>query len=644
MLLEWRNRHFFLLDLLLLPVCVYASYAIRLDTLIPDVRWWPGMALLAVAVTVCTPLIFRRVGIYARFWRYASIDELLLLVGAWSVTVVVAGFLTWLTHRLVNGEWLVPRSIPLILLLVGLVAMAGPRLAMRVLSRRLPPLQAGQVMKPVVIMGAGDAGTMIVRELQQNPHVGLQAVAFLDDDPSKHDMVIHGLRVLGDRRKIPELAHEGIKQVIIAMPTAAGKQIREVVDQCSASGIQARIVPGYYELLDGKIGLNQLRNVEIHDLLRRAPVQTDIAAVRDLLRGKRVLVTGGGGSIGGELARQIAQCLPSELILLGHGENSIFETVEELNSRSNGVGVRGVIADVRFPERIQQVFELERPEIVFHTAAHKHVPLMEANPGEAVLNNVFGTQTVLNAAVANGVARLVMISSDKAVYPTNIMGATKRVAELLVRQAAAGTGLPYVAVRFGNVLGSRGSVLHTFRRQIAAGGPVTVTDPEVTRYFMTIPEAVQLVLQASVLGHGGEVFVLDMGEPVRILDLATDLIRLSGLELGRDIDIAYVGLRPGEKQFEELFVEGEDYRRTQHQRIFVVENGDASVPEGLETSVLTLVNAAHAGCRDEIVQWLQVLVPEYRPETVVDRAAGDRGTVDGEPATGSPDPAAQRGH
>lgn len=613
MFFEWRNRHFFLLDLLLLPLCVYVGYVIRLETLRPAARWWPGMGLLMIAVMVVTPIIFRRAGVYARFWRYASIDELLLLAGAWSITVVVAIAVAWLTHSLVMEEWIVPRSIPLILLLTGLVGIAGPRLLARVIARRQPHLPAGQVMKPVAIMGAGDSGAMIVRELAQNPQVGLRAVAFLDDDPAKRDIVIHGLRVQGDRHMIPQLAQEGIKQVIIAMPTAAGKQIREIVHLCNAVGVQAQIVPGVYELLGGRVTINQLRKVEIDDLLRRAPVQTDIAAVRELLNGKRVLITGGGGSIGGELTRQVAMCWPQEIILMGHGENSIFEIVEEMHNRPNMPEVRGVIADVRFPDRVRRVFADEQPEIVFHAAAHKHVPLMEAHPGEAVLNNILGTQSVLDAAKESEVERLVLISTDKAVHPTNVMGATKRVAELLLHRTAAETGRPYVAVRFGNVLGSRGSVLHTFRRQIAAGGPVTVTDPEVKRYFMTIPEAVQLVLQASVLGHGGEVFVLDMGEPVRIVDLAADLIRLSGLELGRDIDIRFTGLRPGEKRFEELFIDGENYRRTAHQQIFIAANASAFVPDTLAWDLSKLYAAARADRHSDIVEWLRRLVPEYQP-------------------------------
>ncbi|RME59106.1 MAG: polysaccharide biosynthesis protein, partial [Caldilineae bacterium] len=365
------------------------------------------------------------------------------------------------------------------------------------------------------IMGAGDAGAMIAREMRNNAHVGLEPVGFVDDDLGKHDVRIHNVPVLGSRQDIPALVREyKVQQVIIAMPSAPGKVVREVVQMCEQAGVQARIIPGIPELLDGRVSLQQVREVEIADLLRREPVQTDIGAVRALIRGRRVLVTGGGGSIGSELCRQIWRCGPAELILLGHGENSIFDIHNELRGSEPGMVISPesgawsaqspvltpIIADVRFAERVRTVFEETRPEIVFHAAAHKHVPLMEMNPAEAITNNVLGTRNVVEAALAVDVEHFVMISTDKAVNPTSIMGASKRVAELIVHRAAQQSGKAYVAVRFGNVLGSRGSVIHTFRRQIAQGGPVTVTDPEMKRFFMTIPEAVQLVMQASVLG------------------------------------------------------------------------------------------------------------------------------------------------
>jgi FlaA1/EpsC-like NDP-sugar epimerase len=464
---------------------------------------------------------------------------------------------------------------------------------------------------------------MVVRELRQNPQMGLVPVGFIDDDAGKHGVLLQRVRVLGGRTAIPELVRErGVDQVIIAMPSAPGKTIRDIVTICEEAGVRARILPGIYELLGGSVKLNQLRDVQIDDLLRREPVQTDIAQVDGLLRGKRVLVTGAGGSIGSELCRQIIRCCPASLVLLGHGENSIFDIHNELRRELDGPAgpcplhqkpaLIPVIADVRFAERLQGIFSKHRPEVVFHAAAHKHVPLMEANLGDAITNNILGTLRVVEASAQAGVEHLVLISTDKAVNPTSIMGATKRVAECIVQAAARRTDRAYVAVRFGNVLGSRGSVVPFFQKQIAAGGPVTVTHPEVRRYFMTIPEAVQLVLQAATMGRGSEVFVLDMGEPVRIADLARDLIRLSGLEPERDIEIKYTGLRPGEKLFEELFNVGEDYGRTEHEKIFRYRNGHHSAAEELLAVRLDALFEA-ARCQDEtaMLATLRALVPEY---------------------------------
>ncbi len=457
-----------------------------------------------------------------------------------------------------------------------------------------------------------------------NPSLGYKVIGLIDDDPSKRRYSIYGVSVLGGRSDISAIVEKhGVEEVIIAMPTAPGVEIRAIVRICEDAGIQPRTIPGIYELLDGTVGLSQLRNVEIEDLLRREPVKTDFAAVQALLKGKRVLVTGGGGSIGSELCRQILRCQPEGIYLIGHGENSIFEIQNELLREAAKLArnetptqVHAYIADTRFAERILRLFRQIRPDIVFHAAAHKHVPLMEANPAEAITNNVLGTRNVLNASLACNVGRFVMISTDKAVNPTSVMGASKRTAELLVHNAATSSQRPYVAVRFGNVLGSRGSVVLTFKRQIAAGGPVTVTHPDVKRYFMTIPEAVQLVLQSSVLGHGGEVFLLDMGEPVRIVDLAEDLIRLSGLEVGRDVAIEYTGMRPGEKLFEELFTTGEEYTRTEHQKIFIAANASTFVPESLDASIRALEQAAEDNDREAIVRNLQHLIPEYTPETM----------------------------
>lgn len=617
-----RNRHLFFLDLLLLPLALYLSYVLRMEHLALG-NYWPGYLLFAAISLIVVPLVFKWAGVYSRYWRYASVEELLLLTGAVTIGVLLAGGITLVITWTTPKQLPMPRSIPLIFLFLALAVTSGPRFMIRLLARPASPnakigRRAVKPSQPVLVMGAGDAGAMIVRELQQNPHLGMEPIGFLDDDSAKYGTVIHGVRVLGDRHKIPEMvAGYRARLVIIAMPTAPGKTIREIVDLCDRAGVQTKIVPGLYELIGGTVSVSQLRPVQIEDLLRREPVHIDTAAVTELLRGKRVLVTGGGGSIGSELCRQILRCNPERLIVLGHGENSVFEIIEELRTANPGLAgkIVPVIAGTRFPARIECIFKEQRPQIVFHAAAHKHVPLMEGNPSEAITNNVMGTRTVLDAALATGVERFVMISTDKAVNPTNIMGASKRVAELLVYQAAQRSGKPYVAVRFGNVLGSRGSVLHTFRRQIAAGGPVTVTHPEMRRYFMTIPEAVQLVLQAAVLGQGGEVFVLDMGEPIKIADLARDLIELSGLEVGRDIDIEFSGLRPGEKMCEELFVRGEDYVRTTHEKIFVASNGAANTAccVGLDAAVDRLIAVAKYGDRQAIIRAVQELVPEYRP-------------------------------
>ncbi len=610
-----RNRHFFILDALLLPLAAYFSFVLRLDRFDIGVYWdsWVLFSLVAVVITI---LVFRALNLYARLWRYASVDELLLLAGAVTISVIAASTVTAIIAWLLPVVGLYPRSIPFIFLLLALGATAVPRLFVRLWIRyQMMNNGNGALRRPVLIMGAGDAGAMIVREMQQNPHLGLKAVGLLDDDPHKHGVAIHGVPVLGGREEIPELVGRlKIKQVIIAMPTAPGKVIREVVALCDKAAVATKIMPGIYEIIDGSVSINQLRDIDIEDLLRREPVRTDTQAMQAALRGKRVLVTGSGGSIGSELCRQILRCQPAELILLGHGENSIFEIYHELRRwQVPGTTIRPIIADIRFAGRIEAVLTQTRPQVVFHAAAHKHVPLMEMNPAEAVTNNIIGTRNVLAAAQAVGVERFVMVSTDKAVNPTSIMGASKRVAELLVHQAAARTGLPYVAVRFGNVLGSRGSVVLTFKKQIAAGGPVTVTSPEMTRYFMTIPEAVQLVLQASVLGHGGEVFVLDMGEPVKIIDLARDIIELSGLQVGRDIDIQIIGSRPGEKLYEELFVKGESYQRTSHEKIFIAGNASSLVPYQLDEAVDGLESSAMRNDRLAIVRGFRGLIPEYSP-------------------------------
>jgi FlaA1/EpsC-like NDP-sugar epimerase len=633
-MLSWRNRHFFLLDLFLLPATAVVAFALRLDAG-GMARYSRAICVFAAVAVPLKLLVFYQMKLYARFWRHATVDELLLIATATGIGVVLTvGVLFGLALPL-TGLKSFPRSVPLIDGLLTPLAVGGPRfmvwLAWRYHRRKVRRSQR-EAERRVLLVGAGDAGTMVAREMRANPQFGLLPVGFVDDDETKQGMRVLGLPIYGGRRRIPELvADHGIDQVVIAMPSAPGAIIREVLEICERAGVRARIVPGMYDVLSGLVRIDQIREVQIEDLLRREPVEVDASAVERMLRGCRVLVTGAGGSIGGELCRQIARCEPAALVLVGHGEYSVFAIARELRRRWPALCVEQVIADVRDLDRLRQVFEKYGPDVVFHAAAHKHVPLMEDNAPDAVTNNVLGTRNVLRLCEQYAVDRFVLISSDKVVRPTSVMGATKRVAELLVHQAAERSGRRYVDVRFGNVLGSRGSVVPFFQEQIARGGPVTVTDPEVRRFFMLIPEAVQLVLQAAALGQGGEVFILDMGEPILIVDVATDLIRLSGLRpmvrwpgkepgpglKGRDwdVEVVFTGLRPGEKLFEELFVEGEEYAPTCHAKIVAARaNGDCTVcPVDLDRAVDELIEEARRGDAGRIRAKLREIVPRYTP-------------------------------
>ena len=607
-----RNRHIFLLDLLILSMTPLASLLLRVDGAQTLSVYFKSLVGYIIFALILRLILYYLLGLYSRYWRYASIDEMIqILVAAVVSTLVIA--IVFFAARSLFPTFNLPRSIPFIDGLLALAEASAIRFIIRASRRQHVPPRSDA--RRVLVIGAGDAGAMIVRELRNNPRLGIHAVGFIDDDLAKHDVRIHNVPVLGNRHAIPAVVRKlNVDQAIIAMPTAPGKAIREIVAICEAADVSTKIIPGIYELLDGTVSVNQLRDVDIEDLLRRAPIETDTAAVAQLLEGKCVLVTGGGGSIGSELCRQALRCHPEHLVLLGHGENSIFEIYHELKRQAPAMtAVTPVIADIRFPKRIEAIFKQHRPQVVFHAAAHKHVPLMEANPAEAITNNVLGTLHLLNAARASGVEQFVMLSTDKAVNPNNIMGASKRVAELLVHRTAVANRVPFVAVRFGNVLGSRGSVVLTFKKQIRAGGPVTVTHPEMKRYFMTIPEAVQLVLQAAVLGEGGEVFVLDMGEPVKIVDLARDLIELSGLEVGRDVEIKFTGPRPGDKMFEELFLDGEVYRRTRHEKIVIAHNASSFAPPDFEEYIEALAAAAERSDDEAIRQILHALVPAYKP-------------------------------
>jgi FlaA1/EpsC-like NDP-sugar epimerase len=622
-----RNRFFLLSDLLLTALSPILAFALRLE--IP--LFWSYLPIcipfvfLAIAIKAPVYYLF---GLYRRYWRYASVREILIIFGATLVSSAVLSFLVLVLFLPLHWFDRFPRSVLIIDWLLSLLFVGGARFSVRFLrelgTRRANDRHERATGRPrrVLIMGAGDTAALILHEMQANPGLGFVPVGLLDDHRAKIGMTIYGVPVGGSREDIPRLARDQqIDEVLIAMPSASGQAIRDVVTICQQAGVAYKTMPGLDELISGQVSVKQVREVRIEDLLRRAPVKIDGRNAEGLVAGSVVLVTGAGGSIGSELCRQVAQYQPQELLLLGHGENSIHQLMIELRERFPHLAARPLIADVRDRCRLLDILEKYQPQVVFHAAAHKHVPLMEANAVEAVKNNVFGTQSLLQAAEHNGVTRFVLVSTDKAVNPINIMGATKRVAELLVQDSARRTGRTYVVVRFGNVLGSRGSVVPLFQRQIAAGGPVTVTHPQMQRYFMTIPEAVQLIIQAATVGQGGEILVLDMGEPVRIVDLAADLIRLCGLEPGGDVRIAFTTPHPGEKLKEELFAHGEEPHPTQHPKILVARGNNTCDPETLARHLEELRALTSEGQTLRIHAKIQEIVPEYRPSILQPQAS-----------------------
>ncbi len=644
-----RNRHFLVLDLLIFCVTSVLAIWLRMDGIENQIGFFyaihyaDSLALYTLVATLLRWAVFIPFGLYSRYWRYASVDEvaqIILAVATATLLITLVFFGILRPFGLLNVSF--PRSIPLLDGVLVLLAVGGSRYSLRFIERlRQRRRHRRDVETRVVILGAGDAGAMIAREMQANPRLGLNPAIFLDDNPRKHGAVIHGVRVVGDRFCLADaVARYQVQQAIIAIPTAPGKTIRELTRLCQEANVPVKTVPGIFELLDGSVTVNQLRNVDIVDLLRREPVVTDLLEVVRLLAGKRVLVTGAGGSIGSELCRQIAPCKPARLILVGHGENSLFDIANDLRQAHANMDLHVVVADIRDANRMQTVFRQYAPQIIFHAAAHKHVPLMEENVEEAVTNNVQGTHCLLAHAERHQVEQFILISSDKAVNPTSVMGATKRIGELLVQEAALRTGHTFATVRFGNVLGSRGSVVPFFKQQIARGGPVTVTHPEICRYFMTIPEAVQLVLQAATLARGGEIFVLDMGRPIKIVDLARDLIRLSGFEEGRDIDIVFTGLRPGEKLYEELFGDGEAPCRTSHEKILAVAGQKAPKQfRDLHACIDELICAAQVGDVVGTRQLLHRIVPElHGPELVAGPTSTTKSAVTARNSLHSVDP------
>ena len=609
----------------------YAAFALRFEGSLPP-EWWHTFVYSAPLVVLTKLILLHYFGVYRCCWRYMSLRELLLLAKALSLgTLLVTA-----DYAIAVGFLSFPRSIILFdwcLSLMGLAAFrALPRLLHDSAPRRvrlpLGPRKAPQpIRQKILLYGAGDLGASLADQIPSKYSGTRDVLGFIDDDPALAHMSIHGFEVLGDRSVLPRVAERlgPIDQIVVAISAIGGRELHAIVDLCRQYSPNVQVAPGLEELFLGKVSVNDLREVQIEDLLGReaAQLSLDTDQLDEFLGDRTILVTGAGGSIGSELCFQILKFRPRKLILFGRGENSIYATKHRLLPHVDGVELEEVIGDISNYSKVDAIFGSRRPDLVFHAAAHKHVPLMELNPDEAVVNNIVGTQNVLAAAVQHGVRRVVCISSDKAVNPSSVMGCCKRVTELLVQSQ------PYApiasAVRFGNVLGSRGSVIPLFKKQIAEGGPLTITDPGMSRYFMTIPEAVLLVLQAGAVSRGGDIFLLDMGRPIRLLDLARQMIRLSGLRED-DVPIAFVGLRPGEKLTEELTFSYETIEQTEQAKICRL-NGPVRTPWNLQAQIRTL--RRHAATMDFVAihRTLHEIVPEYRP--VGDTASEDMAATAG---------------
>ena len=615
-----RNRYMFLADVAAIGCAAFGAFVLYFDWRFFQSR--PEFAAFLPASLLIKPTLFYGFGLYQRYWRYATVHDLVVLVFACGAAAVAMSLFVGLALAFgLIQEF--SRAVLVIDSLLTLLLAGGIRMSVRAVHEPRYRTRSGNwpfgdkdtsAGKRVLTVGAGDAGAMVVREMRRNRQLDMEAVAFLDDDAAKVGKRIYEVPVLGDTRSLGRIARtDRINHVIIAMPTAPGAAIRKLVETCKTLGLESQTIPGVFELLDGKVNVSRLRHVEIADLLRRRQVAGS-ADGTGYVTGQTVLVTGAGGSIGSELCRQVAFARPARLVMLGHGENSLFEAYAWLKEAYPDAPLHVVIADIRDRARIARIFERFAPDIVFHAAAHKHVHLMEDNCEEAISNNVVGTEILVDAALRWSTKRFIAISTDKAVSPGCVMGASKRMASLIVRDAGRRAGRPFVVVRFGNVLGSRGSVVPLFKRQIERGGPVTITHPEMERFFMTISEAVHLVMEGGGMGKGGELFVLNMGQSIRITELVEDLIRLSGFETDQ-IPIVVTGIRPGEKLKESLWEDDSKVESTANPDILQVTEA-APPPGDLQAAAKALHHAAQQGDRvrvDAILcDWIQTFTPSLR--------------------------------
>ncbi|MFL8938375.1 polysaccharide biosynthesis protein [Rossellomorea oryzaecorticis] len=584
-----------LLDSIIVLTAIYIGYYILLASF--SLYTLPTLIISSIALLASHHLFAFIYRLYQKAWEYASVGEMMAIIRAVTFSIIVTG----IVQLLVNGNVYI--RVLLVTWMLHVILIGGSRFSWRMYRDYY--MKAKNEKKRALIIGAGSAGSMLVRQLIKSHDTDLEPIGFIDDDAKKQKLQIYGVTVLGGTKDIPSIVEKyNIENIIIAIPSLKKGQLQDVYQECSKTNAKTQIMPMIEDIVSGKVSVNQFREVQVEDLLGREPVELDIKSISEKLTGKTILVTGAGGSIGSEICRQVSKFKPKKLLLLGHGENSIYLIDMELrNKHKEEFEIIPIIADIQDRNRIFEVMETHKPDVVYHAAAHKHVPLMEYNPKEAVKNNVIGTKNVAEAADTFGVGTFVLVSSDKAVNPTNVMGSTKRIAEMVIQNLDKNSKTNFVAVRFGNVLGSRGSVIPLFKKQIQAGGPVTVTHPDMTRYFMTIPEASRLVMQAGALARGGEIFVLDMGEPVKIVDLAKNLIKLSGYTID-EIGIKYAGIRPGEKMYEELLGENEVHGEAIFPKIFIgktvefdygrvtnlVENHQAFDQNYLSQYVLSLAN------------------------------------------------------
>ena len=610
------NEHRIWLILLFktLTICLalLLAFLLRFDFHLTEQSWKTYLLLLPFALLTKIPVFWQQ-GLFRGWWRYVSMADVILLARA--NLFASMGFtlaLVFFFDRLAG----VPRSVLLLDGAFCFAFMAGTRFLTRAARENYLPDFTGERRREttILIIGAGTAGQVIAREIRQNPTLKKQIIGFIDDDPLKQGHHLVGFKVLGTLEDLSAICRrEKIQEIIIAIPSASGKEMRAIVERCETLKISFKTLPGVGDLIDGRVSIQQVRDVALDDLLGREPIRLEVERIRAFIEGRRVLVTGAAGSIGSEICRQVSRFNPARLILFDNAESPLFNIHRELAGSHPQLHHTAIIGDIRDRARVEGVFDNCLPQVVFHAAAYKHVPLMEHNPAEAANNNTRGTRVVAEAADRFHVESFVMISTDKAVNPTNVMGASKRAAELFVQSLARQSLTRFVTVRFGNVLGSAGSVVPIFKEQIARGGPVTVTHPEVTRFFMTIPEATQLVLQAGSMGEGGEIYLLDMGEPVRIVTLAEELIQLSGFRPYEDIEIKFTGLRPGEKLYEELLIAGEGIQPTSHEKIMVARATEVD-RERLLVQLEELYQLQQAIDQPGVIAKLREIVPEFMPE------------------------------